>query len=46
MDLKIGIRENEIVDIIGHSGCGKSTLLNMIAGIDSIPEGVILLEDR
>ncbi|MCL4432585.1 MAG: ABC transporter ATP-binding protein [Epsilonproteobacteria bacterium] len=45
-DVKLEIRENEIVSIIGHSGCGKSTLLNMIAGLDTISEGVILLEDR
>ncbi|MDP1785414.1 MAG: ABC transporter ATP-binding protein [Sulfuricurvum sp.] len=45
-DVKLEIRENEIVSIIGHSGCGKSTLLNMIAGLDTITSGVILLEDR
>lgn len=45
-NVKLEIRENEIVSIIGHSGCGKSTLLNMIAGLDTISEGVILLEDR
>ncbi len=45
-DVKLEIRENEIVSIIGHSGCGKSTLLNMIAGLDTISDGVILLEDR
>ncbi|OYZ60472.1 MAG: bacitracin ABC transporter ATP-binding protein [Sulfuricurvum sp. 24-42-5] len=45
-DVKLEIRDNEIVSIIGHSGCGKSTLLNMIAGLDTISEGVILLEDR
>ena len=45
-DVKLEIRENEIVSIIGHSGCGKSTLLNMIAGLDTISNGVILLEDR
>ncbi|MDP2076647.1 MAG: ABC transporter ATP-binding protein [Sulfuricurvum sp.] len=45
-DVKLEIRENEIVSIIGHSGCGKSTILNLIAGLDTISNGVILLEDR
>ncbi|MDO9305296.1 MAG: ABC transporter ATP-binding protein [Sulfuricurvum sp.] len=45
-DVKLEIRENEIVSIIGHSGCGKSTILNLIAGLDTITKGVILLEDR
>ncbi len=45
-DVKLEIAENEIISIIGHSGCGKSTLLNMIAGLDTITNGVILLEDR
>lgn len=45
-DVRLEIRENEIVSIIGHSGCGKSTILNLIAGLDTISNGVILLEDR
>lgn len=45
-DVKLEIHENEIVSIIGHSGCGKSTILNLIAGLDTISNGVILLEDR
>ncbi len=45
-DVKLDIQENEIVSIIGHSGCGKSTILNLIAGLDTISNGVILLEDR
>lgn len=45
-NVKLDIRENEIVSIIGHSGCGKSTILNLIAGLDTISNGVILLEDK
>lgn len=45
-DVELTIRQNEIVSIIGHSGCGKSTLLNMIAGLDTITNGTILLEDQ
>ncbi|HZF71320.1 ABC transporter ATP-binding protein [Sulfuricurvum sp.] len=45
-DVKLEIKENEIVSIIGHSGCGKSTILNLIAGLDTISNGTILLEDK
>jgi nitrate/nitrite transport system ATP-binding protein len=43
-DLKI--RKGEFVSIIGHSGCGKSTVLSMIAGLNEISEGVIVLDGR
>ncbi len=41
LDLKI--RESEFICIIGHSGCGKSTLLSMIAGLNGISDGTIML---
>jgi nitrate/nitrite transport system ATP-binding protein len=34
------------VTTIGHSGCGKSTLLNIIAGLETMSEGAILLNGR
>jgi nitrate/nitrite transport system ATP-binding protein len=43
-DLKV--RQGEFVSIIGHSGCGKSTVLSMIAGLNDISEGVIVLDGR
>jgi nitrate/nitrite transport system ATP-binding protein len=43
-DLKI--RKGEFVSVIGHSGCGKSTVLSMIAGLNDITEGVIILDSR
>jgi nitrate/nitrite transport system ATP-binding protein len=43
-DLKI--RKGEFISIIGHSGCGKSTVLSMMAGLNSISEGVIVLDGR
>lgn len=32
--------------ILGPSGCGKSTLLNMLAGLDEVSSGRILIGDR
>ena len=43
-DLKM--KKGEFISIIGHSGCGKSTVLSMTAGLNSISEGVIVLDNR
>ena len=43
--LQLEIRKEEFVSIIGHSGCGKTTLLTMIAGLNEISGGQILLND-
>jgi nitrate/nitrite transport system ATP-binding protein len=43
-DLKIA--RSEFISIIGHSGCGKSTVLSMMAGLNDISEGVIVLDGR
>ena len=45
-DVTIKIDKGEFVTTIGHSGCGKSTLLNIIAGLETMTEGAILLEGR
>jgi nitrate/nitrite transport system ATP-binding protein len=43
-NLNLKIMKEEFVSIIGHSGCGKSTLLTMIAGLNEISGGTILLD--
>jgi nitrate/nitrite transport system ATP-binding protein len=43
-DLKV--KKGEFISIIGHSGCGKSTVLSMTAGLNSISEGVIILDNK
>jgi len=43
--LQLEIRKEEFVSIIGHSGCGKTTLLTMIAGLNEISGGDILLNE-
>ncbi len=40
------IHDGEFVVIVGPSGCGKSTLLRMVAGLEEISEGEILIGPR
>ncbi|WP_341896764.1 sn-glycerol-3-phosphate import ATP-binding protein UgpC [Ferrovibrio terrae] len=40
------IKDGEFIVIVGPSGCGKSTLLRMIAGLEAISEGEIVIGDR
>ena len=44
-DIDLEIAKGEYVAMIGHSGCGKSTLLNLVAGLERVTSGAILLED-
>jgi len=45
-DVSFRVKDGEFVCIIGPSGCGKTTLLRMIAGLEKITGGEILLDDR
>ncbi|MEM9236937.1 MAG: ATP-binding cassette domain-containing protein, partial [Verrucomicrobiota bacterium] len=45
-DFNLNIREGEFISLIGHSGCGKSTVLTMIAGLNEISDGGIIVGDR
>ena len=40
------IKDGEFVVIVGPSGCGKSTLLRMVAGLEEISEGQVLIGNR
>jgi len=42
-DFNLDMPEGEFVCLIGHSGCGKSTVLSMVAGLNDISEGGIIL---
>jgi multiple sugar transport system ATP-binding protein len=44
--VNIGIEDGEFVILVGPSGCGKSTLLRMIAGLENITGGQILIGNR
>ncbi len=45
-DLNLEIKDKEFVVLVGPSGCGKSTTLRMIAGLESVTEGDLLIGDR
>jgi multiple sugar transport system ATP-binding protein len=45
-DLSIEVEDKEFVVFVGPSGCGKSTSLRMLAGLEEISEGDILIGDR
>ncbi|MDH3221400.1 MAG: sn-glycerol-3-phosphate ABC transporter ATP-binding protein UgpC [Gammaproteobacteria bacterium] len=42
--VSIDIADGEFIVIVGPSGCGKSTLLRMVAGLESVSEGEILID--
>jgi multiple sugar transport system ATP-binding protein len=42
----VSISDGEFVVLVGPSGCGKSTLLRMIAGLEEISAGEILIGER
>lgn len=45
-DLNLNVEDKEFLVFVGPSGCGKSTTLRMLAGLEEISEGRILIGDR
>lgn len=45
-DLNLEIADKEFVVLVGPSGCGKSTTLRMIAGLESVSKGELIIGDR
>ncbi|HTX43461.1 MAG TPA: ABC transporter ATP-binding protein [Methanocella sp.] len=45
-DVSLDIKDSEFICIVGPSGCGKSTLLRMIAGLEPVTSGEILMGDH
>src|SRR5262245_47367331 len=44
--VSMDIADGEFVVIVGPSGCGKSTLLRMVAGLERITSGEIVIGER
>ena len=45
-DLSLDIKDGEFLVLVGPSGCGKSTTLRMLAGLEEVNKGRIMIGDR
>lgn len=45
-DLNVDVADGEFLVLVGPSGCGKTTALRMLAGLEDVSEGRILIGDR
>lgn len=45
-DFNLKIKDQEFVIFVGPSGCGKSTTLRMIAGLEEISDGELLIDGK
>jgi len=45
-DLTLDVIDTEFMVLVGPSGCGKSTALRMLAGLEDVSEGEVLVGDR
>lgn len=43
-EFSLTIEDGELVVLVGSSGCGKSTLLRLLAGLESVSAGEILID--
>ena len=45
-DFNLDVKDGEFIVLVGPSGCGKSTTLRMIAGLEDITRGKLLLDGK
>ncbi len=45
-NVNVHIEKGEFVAVVGPSGCGKSTLLRLVAGLDGVTSGNILIDGK
>lgn len=45
-DISLEVQAGTFLTLLGPSGCGKSTALRLIAGLDSVSNGKIIIDDE
>jgi multiple sugar transport system ATP-binding protein len=45
-DVSLDIEDGEFMVLVGPSGCGKSTILRILAGLEDVTAGELLIDDR
>ena len=45
-DFNLDVEEGELIVLVGPSGCGKSTTLRMVAGLEDITSGNLVIDGR
>ena len=45
-DVNLKVNDKEFIVFLGPSGCGKTTTLRMIAGLEEVTEGKVLIDDE
>ncbi|MBP1529990.1 MAG: ATP-binding cassette domain-containing protein, partial [Erysipelotrichaceae bacterium] len=45
-DFNLDIHDKEFVVFVGPSGCGKSTTLRMVAGLEEISDGELIIDGK
>lgn len=45
-DFNLDVKDGELIVLVGPSGCGKSTTLRMVAGLEDISKGQLLLDGK
>ena len=45
-DFNLDVKDGELIVLVGPSGCGKSTTLRMVAGLEDISRGKLILDGR
>src|SRR5436309_9659700 len=45
-EFSLTIAEGEFIILVGPSGCGKSTTLNMVAGLEDITAGKLIIDGQ